>query len=230
MELLAPVPVIDQLVRAALAHAGTPVSIIRPRPATAKEPFGAVTRTGHNQADLRVSPAAERTSAGPDPGIPGRVPASQIAPARCAPAACRAQISWPSAPGPAGTRYRHLVLGTGWTEAVALVAAYSSRCCRPLRASPARSCCCHSRSASWARPARRSPRPTCYTTWSQHRERCTGTGGRGRPAAVSPWCSSPGPCPASSPDRSSASSCCPALASSTWWSPPSCFRSGSGSP
>ena len=32
MESLAAVPIIDQLVRAALAHAGAPVNITRPRP------------------------------------------------------------------------------------------------------------------------------------------------------------------------------------------------------
>jgi hypothetical protein len=71
----------------------------------------------------------------------------------------------------------------------------ASRRWPPLRGSPVRCCCCPFRSACGARPARRSPRPTCCTTWPPRPARCTGTGGRDRPAAGSSWCSSPGTAP-----------------------------------
>jgi len=46
--------------------------------------------------------------------------------------------------------------------------------------SPGRSCCSHSRSASWTRRARPSRLPTCSTTSSPRPGHCTGTSGRAR--------------------------------------------------
>ena len=79
--------------------------------------------------------------------------------------------------------------------------------------------------AGHARPLRHPDQPAVHRRLHSRRA-VTGTGGGARPAAAWPQCSSPGPCPASSPDPSSGSSCSRVRTSSTWWSPPSCYGRG----
>ena len=92
------------------------------------------------------------------------------------------------------------VPGNGWAEVITLAAVFVIAALSTPGASPARCCCCRFRSASWARPVRRSPGQPAVQR-RLHSRPCTGTGGNVRPAAAWPWCSSPGRCPAPSPDR-----------------------------
>jgi hypothetical protein len=120
------------------------------------------------------------------------------------------------------------MLGTGWTEIAALAAAYAIA----VLATPA-----GVSGAVLLLPFQVSVlgTPSPAVTPTNLLYNVVATPGalyrywrQARPAAAWPWSSSPGPCPVSSPDRSSASSCCPGLASSTWSWPQSCCRSVSG--
>jgi hypothetical protein len=113
------------------------------------------------------------------------------------------------------------VLDNGWSEVVALVAAFLIAVVTTPAGISGAVLLLPFQVTVLGTPSPSVTRPTCCTTSSRHRGRCTATGGRGRPAGDWPWCLSPGRCPASSPDRSSGLSCSPARASSTWWSPPS---------
>jgi hypothetical protein len=87
------------------------------------------------------------------------------------------------------------VLGPGWTEVVALVAAYAiAVLTTPAGISGAVLLLPFQVSVLGTPSPSVTPTNLLYNVVATP-ARCTGTGGRNRPAAVWPWCSSPEPCP-----------------------------------
>ena len=88
------------------------------------------------------------------------------------------------------------MLGTGWTEVVALVAAYViAVLATPAGISGAVLLLPFQVSVLGTPSPAVTPTNLLYNVVATP-GRCTGTGGRDRPAGASPWCSSPGRCPA----------------------------------
>ena len=100
-----------------------------------------------------------------------------------------------------GYRYRGRVLGTGWTEVVALAAAFLiAVLATPAGISGAVLLLPFQVGVLGTPSPAVTPTNLLYNVIAT-RPRCTGTGGRNRPAGGWLWCSSPVPCPASSPGR-----------------------------
>ena len=156
------------------------------------------------------------------PGRP-RSPLLVIARAQsnCTFNACLAQYALRRLRSRSGPGYGDLVLGAGWTEVVALAAAYViAVIATPAGISGAVLLLPFQVSVLGTPSPAVTPTNLLYnvvaTPGALYRYWRQGQTG-GQLALVS----SPGPFPESSQDRSSASSCCQAPASSTWWSRPS---------
>jgi uncharacterized protein len=88
------------------------------------------------------------------------------------------------------------VLGAGWTQAVALVAAFAiALTATPAGVSGVVLLLLFQVSVLGTPSPAVTPTNLLYNVVATP-ERCTGTGGRDSPAVPGPWCSSPGPSPA----------------------------------
>jgi hypothetical protein len=84
------------------------------------------------------------------------------------------------------------MLGAGWTEVVALVAAFAIAVLATPAGISGAVLLLPFQVSVLGTPSPAVTPTTCCTTWWPPRVRCTGTGGRDKPAAGLPWSSSPG--------------------------------------